>query len=126
LSQFIPENELEVSLEKARSGRLAMADFVKVFVESDVAVPSGREIMADGSGFQPLLFDKEQVKMVACFTAKERIESFVSLAPYCLVIKGIEFLRRIPPGYGVVVNPGQPVGFDISPEGLSQIVRDFV
>jgi hypothetical protein len=125
LSQFIPQNELEVALEKTHSGRLAMPDFLQVLVESDLAVPSGSEIMADGSGFQPLLFDKEQVKMVACFTAKERLGSFVSLTPYCLVIKGREFLRRVPPEYGVVVNPGQPVGFDISPEGLSQIVRDF-
>lgn len=88
---FIPLNELEVALEKARSGSLSVPDFVKVFVESDVAVPSGREIMPDGSGFQPLLFDKEQAKMVACFTAKQRIGSFVRLTPYCLVIKGIDF-----------------------------------
>jgi hypothetical protein len=124
--KFIPQNELEVALEKAYSKRVPVRDFLPILVKSDVAVPSGSEIKSDGRGFQPLLFDKEHVKMVACFTTMERIGSFVSLAPYCLVIKCGEFLRRVPPEYGVVVNPGQPVGFDMSPEGLRNIVRDFV
>ncbi len=119
-------NDLEVALEKARAGLMSMPDFIQVLVESDLAVPSGSEVMPDGSGFQPLLFDKNQVKMVACFTAKERIGSFTDLAPYCLVIKGKEFLRRVPHEYGIVVNPGQSVGFDITPEGVSRIVGEFV
>lgn len=123
--QFDPINELEAALQKARSGSLPMSDFIKLFVSSELAVPSGEEVMADGSGFRPLLFDKGQVKMVACFTAKERIGAFAARAPYCLVIKGRDFLRRVPPNYGLVINPGHSIGFEISPEGLLNIVRDF-
>jgi len=132
MSQFIPQNELEVAFVKARSKDISTEDLIKVLIKSDVAVPSRREIMADGSGFQPLLVGEEQVTMVACFTAKERIGSFVSLTPafvgltpYCLVTKGSEFMRWVPSGYGVIVNPGLPAGFTIHPEGLAQIVRDF-
>jgi hypothetical protein len=81
--------------------------------------------MPDGSGFQPLLFDKNNVKMVACFTSKERIGEFAKMAEYFLLLQGREFLKRIPPQYGLVINPGQTVGFDITPEGISRIVKDF-
>lgn len=125
MAGFVPMNELELSLENARAGQIPMPDFIRTFVESDLAVPSGGEIMSDGSGFEPLLFDKGGIKMVSCFTAKERIGSFSERAPYCLVINGKEFLRRLPPDYGLVINPGHSVGFDISPEGISRIVSEF-
>lgn len=125
MPDFSPLNSLEVALQRAKSGELSLQEFLRVLVDSDIAVPSGSEIMSDGSGFVPLLFDKNEVKMVACFTAKERVGSFANLAPYCLVIKSREFLRRVPPRHGLVINPGQEVGLDITPEGLGRIVRDF-
>ena len=88
-------------------------------------MPSAAEVMKDGSGFESLLFTKEQVRMLACFTDKARIGEFTSLTPYCLVMKGRELLRRIPLGYGLVVNPGTKEGFDISPEGIAKILQDF-
>ena len=123
---FIPLNALESALESARTGRSSLPDFFSVFVESDIFVPSGSELMPDGSGFQPLLFDKEGVQMVACFTDVERIGEFAGLAPYCLRLKGNEFLPRIPVGYGLVVNPGQSSGFDVPPSGVRKIVAEFV
>ena len=126
MQEFSPINELEIALVEVRSGRLSMPEFMNVFIGSDLSVPSGSEVMANGDGFQPVLFDKNSVKMVACFTAMERLGRIADLAPYCLTIKGMEFLRRVPPGHGLVVNPGQSVGFDISPEGLSIIVKSFV
>jgi hypothetical protein len=95
---FIPLNALESALESVRRGRCSLPDFFGVFVEFDIFVPSGGELMSDGHGFQPLLFDKEGVQMVACFTAMERIGEFASLAPHCLRFKGGEFLPRLPVG----------------------------
>ena len=90
-----------------------------------VAVPSATEILEDGSGLQPLLFPKNGVQMLACFTDKSRIGEFSSLAPYCLVLKGHDLLRRMSPGFGLVVNPGTPTGFDVPPQGVAKIVKDF-
>lgn len=125
MTNFIPLNTLESALESARTGRSSLPDFFSVFAESDIVVPSGGELMSDGSGFQPLLFDKEGVQMVACFTAMERIGEFASLTPYCLKIKGDEFLMRIPVEYGLVVNPGQSTGFDVLPSGVREIIAEF-
>lgn len=125
MPSFVPLNDLESTLVEARQGRLPMKDLVKALVTSDIALPSGAEVMADGSGFQPLLFPKNAVQMVACFTDKSRIGEYAKKAPYCLIMKGKDFLRGVPSGYGVVVNPGQEFGFDISPDGIKEIIGEF-
>jgi hypothetical protein len=125
MTSFKAVNALESELESARVGRSSMPEFLRLLSESDVVVPSAGEVMPDGSGFQPLLFDKEGTQMVACFTAKERIGRYADIASYCLTINGGEFLQRIPPSYGLVVNPGQSVGFDITPEGLGKIITEL-
>ena len=122
---FVPMNELESMLVKAKNGQVPVSDLMGKLVDSDVVLPSGSEVLADGTGFEPLLFSKEKVQMVACFTNKSRIGEYVKMTPYCLVMKGKDFLRGIPSGHGVVVNPGQEVGFDISPDGIGKVLNDF-
>jgi len=126
MGDFVPQNALERELKRVRAGETSMHGFLGLFSESELVVPSGGEVMPDGSGFQPLLFDKEGVQMVACFTSPERIRDFASLAPHSLAVVGREFLLLIPTGYGLVVNPGQFVGFDVTPDGLRKIVAEFV
>jgi hypothetical protein len=118
-------SNLEAALDQTRKGHLPFTEFLQMFLKSDIAVPSAAEVMEDGSGFEPLLFPKEQVQMLACFTDKTRIGDFTSLTPYCLMMKGRELLLRIPSGYGLVVNPGTEIGFDISPDGIAKILKDF-
>ena len=110
---------------EAQTGTTDIRKVITALIQSELSVPSGDEVMQDGSGFQPLLFPKEDVQMVACFTDRSRIGEFASMAPYFLQLNGGDFLRRLPAGYGLVVNPGQSVGFDISPEGIERIVSEF-
>lgn len=122
MPSFTPLNDLESTLIQVRGGKVSMRDLMKVLVTSDVVLPSGAEVFADGSGLEPLLFSKEKVQMVTCFTDKSRIGEYVKVTPFCLVMKGESFLRGIPAGYGVVINPGQEFGFDISPDGVRKIL----
>jgi len=122
---FAPLNALESAMVEAQTGTTDIRKVITALIQSELSVPSGDEVMQDGSGFQPLLFPKEGVQMVACFTDRSRIGEFASMAPYFLQLNGGDFLRRLPAGYGLVVNPGQSVGFDISPEGIERIVSEF-
>jgi hypothetical protein len=124
-THFKAINALEREMENVQTGRLSMPEFFRMFVESDVSVPSANEVMPDGDGFQPLLFDKDGTQMVACFSSIKRASRYANIAPYCLTIRCGEFLRRIPANCGLVVNPGESVGFDISPSGLVKIVTEF-
>lgn len=121
-----PLNEFESRGAQAQRGELAIKEVLASLASAELASPSATAVQEDWSGFQPLLFSKSGVSMLACFSAKERLADYVDMAPYCLVIKGAELLRRIPAGHGLVVNPGQPVGFDVSPEGIAQMVTEFI
>jgi hypothetical protein len=117
MTDFIPLNEFEKALLEARSGRLPAQKLLHLMADAELAVPSAAEVSADGSGFQPLLFPKESVPMLACFSDRSRIGEYAQLAPYSLM--------RMPPEYGLVVNPGSTVGFDMPPEGIARIAREL-
>ena len=73
----------------------------------------------------PFVFDKEGAQMVAVYTDRERVKKLGSAARFCIVMTGRDFIDRLPPGFGVVVNPGFTIGLDIAPTDLKEIRQDF-
>lgn len=61
---FVPVNDLEVALLQLMRGEVDVSDFVRVLMEENVAIPSITEVLANGSGMSPLIFDKQGVGMV--------------------------------------------------------------
>ena len=120
-----PENELENLLAKAQKKQIEFKEFVISFLKSDLSVPSGTEVMSDGTGMTPLLFEKNGVQMLGVFTSLSRVNLFKDKTPYCLSMKGRDLLARLPSEYGLVVNPGFDIGFELPPEGLKEILKDF-
>ena len=120
MEKFNPLNDFEWSLLAAKENKISVEIFLQKFVRSILALPQ-----EDGSGFEPVLFDKIGISMLAAFTDKTRASYLSDIARYCLEMNGLEVLRRIPPGYGLVVNPGFGVGFELSPEGIAEIVKDM-
>ncbi|WP_196297808.1 SseB family protein [Xanthomonas albilineans] len=118
-------NDLERALISAKAGILSISEFVATLLVSELVVPSTTEIQPDGSGLTPLFFDNKGVGMLVAFTEKSRISEFTKMAGYCLEVKAFDLLKRIPVEYGVVINPGCDVGFDISPNGIREIIKDF-
>ncbi|MGS0571770.1 SseB family protein [Xanthomonas oryzae] len=118
-------NDLEMALISAKAGALSMSDFITKLLASELAVASTTEMNADGVGLTPLFLDKEGVAMLVAFTEKSRISEFTSMANYCLEIKVFDLFKIIPGEYGVVINPGCDVGFDISPDGIREIIKSF-
>jgi hypothetical protein len=110
-------NSLEVVLAHARSGSLTMEDLLKEFADSDLIVASRTQLIEGGTPFRPLLLFKEQNTMMACFTDRCRIGDFASVAPHSIVMKGIDVLRALPPGMGLVINPGTTLNLELFPEG---------
>ncbi|MES2205868.1 MAG: SseB family protein [Pseudomonadota bacterium] len=122
---FEPLNALETSLSNVQKKVLARHDFIQTLLESELVVSSVTEIMPDGSGFLPLLLKKLNVQMLVCFTEEERIGKHEQTAPYYVSILGKDLLKRLPNGFGLVINPGLSVSFEISPDEAQQIVKAF-
>ena len=120
-----PQNPLETLLKAAMEGTVPIKAFMQGFVASEVVLLTGSRVTPDGSGFDPLLFDKQGVLHVAVFTDMARVGIHAQQAPHTLRWLMLDVLRRVPGGYGVVVNPGTPLGFEVAPSGVGELLRDF-
>lgn len=125
LEKLVPENELEKMLVKVQEKQMSFRDFVTYFLTSDLVIASETEVLPSGAGLVPLLFEKSGVQMLSVFTSLSGVKLFKDKTPYCLSMKGKDLLSRVPPGYGLVVNPGFDKGFDLPPSGLIEIKKDL-
>ncbi|AOX63289.1 MULTISPECIES: SseB family protein [Stenotrophomonas] len=125
MNDAAPQTPIETLLKTAMDGQLPIGLFMKAFVASEVVLLTGSLVTPDGSGFDPLLFDKQGVLHVSVFTDMSRVGFHSQQAPHTLRMLMLDVLKRVPGGYGVVINPGTPLGFEISPSGVGEILKDF-
>lgn len=123
LLPFSPENDLEVAVVDAKRGNAPLADLLEKFAQSEVYVSSRHEVKQDGSGFDPLLIGVSETPLVAAFSSLSRPELHSKMAEYVLQMQGREFFRRLPPGYGVIFNPGYEVQLIISSDVISNLKK---
>ncbi|WP_448631721.1 SseB family protein [Cellulomonas soli] len=69
-----------------------------------------------------MLFDRDGVPMLAVYTSWQRVGS---VASYAMTMTGEQVLSRMPPGVGLVVNPGHAEGFEMPPEGIVKMRADL-
>ncbi|AOA71608.1 hypothetical protein B8X02_18275 [Stenotrophomonas rhizophila] len=125
MNDLTPLTPIEALLQSAMDGKTPIGAFMKAFVASDVVLLTGSLVTPDGSGFDPLLFDKQGTLHVAVFTHMERVGFHSQQAPHTIRMQMLEVLKRVPGGYGVVVNPGTSLGLELSPAGIGEILKDF-
>jgi len=125
MTDLTPLTPIEALLQSAMDGNTPIGAFMKAFVASDVVLLTGSLVTPDGSGFDPLLFDKQGTLHVAVFTHMERVGFHSQQAPHTIRMQMLEVLKRVPGGYGVVVNPGTSLGLELSPAGIGEILKDF-
>ncbi|MDF2817448.1 MAG: hypothetical protein K0S73_1388 [Stenotrophomonas rhizophila] len=125
MNDLSPLTPIEALLQSAMDGKTPIGAFMKAFVASDVVLLTGSLVTPDGSGFDPLLFDKQSTLHVAVFTHMERVGFHSQQAPHTIRMQMLEVLKRVPGGYGVVVNPGTSLGLELSPAGIGEILKDF-
>jgi hypothetical protein len=125
VEKLIPENDLERLLIKLQNGEVGFREFFLSLLKADLFVPSGSEVLPDGSGMTPLVFENKDAQMIGVFTALSRAKSFNDIAPYCLSLKGREVFSHMLSGYGLVLNPGFETGFEIPPSGVKELIADF-
>lgn len=117
IEKLVPVNPLEESLACAQAGRMQMKEFLAILRVSDLFMVSQSEGGA-ASGVQPILFDRNGVPMAAVFTDSSRASRYGDLVKVIIRMNGEELLKQVPPGYGIVLNPGFDTGLEILPEGL--------
>ncbi len=120
-------NDLERELAKGKNEDAGPVDVILALLNNEIFVLSRQEV-ADGSdSVEPLLLtNKEGGPMLAVFSHPSRVpETYAEVAPYALGIPGATVIQSLGEDTGMVINAGHELGFEIDPEGVANIQRDF-
>ena len=123
LLAFEAENDIERQILKAQDGALSGDALLHRMADADLFIPSTGEVQTDGSGFQPVLIDQDGSSLVVVFTARSRQPK--DMAAWMMQMNGGQFFRRLPAGYGVMVNPGYDAQILVPPHGMAALKRDL-
>jgi len=123
LLAFEAENDIEHQILKAQDGALSGDALLHRMADADLFIPSTGEVQTDGSGFQPVLIDQDGSSLVVVFTARSRQPK--DMAAWMMQMNGGQFFRRLPAGYGVMVNPGFDAQILVPPHGMATLKRDL-
>jgi hypothetical protein len=125
LVDFQPENELERAILGTKQGIRTIDELMNIIAISELYVSSKRVVHQDGSGFEPLLLGQGENPLVATFSSLSRPGLHRHMAEYVLQIKGREFFLRLPPNYGVILNPGYAAQLIIPSRGISELKKQL-
>src|SRR5258707_15450273 len=120
---FEPESDIEQRILDVQAQTYSADALIREMANHDLYIPSKGEVREDASGFVPVLLDQGGMPFVAVFTALSRQPR--GLADYLLKANGRTFFRRLPPGYGVIFNPGYDAQWLLPPDGVPMLKWDL-
>lgn len=126
-SESLPLNDLESKLAKAGQPDANPVDVILSFLNNEVYILSTDSLDAPDAAVEPLvLSNAEGQPVLAVFSHPGRVEShFLEAAPNVLGTHGAAILDSIGDELGLVINPGSEHGFEMGPEGIANVRRDF-
>jgi hypothetical protein len=123
LLSFAPQTPIEHRILAAQNGDLSGDILLREIAASNLYVPSRDDVQEDGSRFEPVLHEMDGQPYVAVYTAPSRVPK--DETPYLLQAVGSHFFLRLPPGYGVMVNPGYAAQVLIPAHGVAAFQQDL-
>jgi hypothetical protein len=122
-----PLNDLEEKLSRGDQPDADPVDVILSFLNNEVYIVSSDVIEGPDSQVEPLVLANAAGKPVlAVFSHPSRVaEQFLAAAPNVLGTQGAAILGNLGDELGMVINPGAAFGFEIDPEGVANIRRDF-
>ena len=125
-------NALEEKLLAAQEGRLSSDELLEVLLLSQVFMPVQDEKapalnIQRSTRAQPLaLSDEDGTPILVLFSSPERAKPFLADFPGFTggILESFKWvLERMGTGYGIALNPGSEVGFDMEPETVTELAQ---
>lgn len=122
-----PLNDLEEKLAKGENPDANPVDVILSFLNNEVYIVSADTIEGPESRVEPLvLANSAGEPVLAVFSHPSRVsEQYLAAAPNVLGTQGSAIIGNLGEQLGMVINPGAVYGFEIDPEGVANIRRDF-
>jgi hypothetical protein len=123
LLAFEPETDIERRIMDVQAGRYPADALMRDLADAELYIPSQAKVENGWTGYVPVLLEQEGISFVAVFTAASRQKR--NFAPYLLRSPGRPFFLRLPPGYGVIFNPGSDAQIFLPPDGVALLKQDL-
>jgi len=122
-----PLNDLEEKLATGGQPDANPVDVILSFLNSEVYIISSDTVEGVDSQVEPLvLANAEGDPVLAVFSHPSRVDQqYLEAAPNVLGTQGAAIIANLGDELGMVINPGAAYGFEINPEGVANIRRDF-
>lgn len=122
-----PLNELEEHLAKVGQSDANPVDVILSFLNNEVYILSTEALDTPEASVEPLvLANADGQPVLAVFSHPSRADDrFLEAAPNVLATHGSAILDSIGEEIGLVINPGSEHGFEMGPEGIANVRRDF-
>ena len=122
-----PLNDLEEKLATGGQPDANPVDVILSFLNSEVYIISSDTVEGMDSQVEPLvLANADGDPVLAVFSHPSRVDQqYLEAAPNVLGTQGAAIIANIGDELGMVINPGAAYGFEINPEGVANIRRDF-
>ncbi|KIC66848.1 SseB family protein [Pseudarthrobacter phenanthrenivorans] len=122
-----PLNDLEEKLATGGQPDANPVDVILSFLNSEVYIISSDTVEGVDSQVEPLvLANADGDPVLAVFSHPSRVDQqYLEAAPNVLGTQGAAIIANLGDELGMVINPGAAYGFEINPEGVANIRRDF-
>jgi hypothetical protein len=122
-----PLNDLEEKLARGEQPDANPVDVILAFLNNEVYIVSADALDGADSQVEPLvLANSSGQPVLAVFSHPSRVaEQYLAAAPNVLGTQGAAIIGNLGDDLGMVINPGAAFGFEIDPEGVANIRRDF-
>jgi len=126
-----PRNELEQKLQDAQDGRISSEELLEALMTTQVFMPIQDEKPAvlniqRSSRAQPLVLNAEDgTPVLVLFSSPERAKPFTKDYPGFsggLLTEFTWVLEKMGRDFGIALNPGSEIGFDMEPETVNELV----
>ncbi|MDQ1624236.1 MAG: hypothetical protein QOH19_2654 [Actinomycetota bacterium] len=122
-----PLNDLEEKLARGEQPDANPVDVILAFLNNEVYIVSADALEGADAQVEPLvLANSSGQPVLAVFSHPSRVaDQYLAAAPNVLGTQGSAIIGNLGDDLGMVINPGAAFGFEIDPEGVASIRRDF-
>jgi hypothetical protein len=125
MTDLAPQTPIETLLKAAMDGAVPIRAFMEAFVASEVVLLTGSLVTPMAAASTRCCSTSRAPCTWPCSPIRRGWASTASRPEHQIRWLMLDVLRRVPGGYGVVINPGTSLGFEISPSGVGEILKDF-
>lgn len=131
---FEPRNELEKSLVAAQGEEISSDDLLNILMNSQVFMPVQDEkpVLLDtrrSNRAQPLVLTAEDsTPILILFSSPDRAKDFIGDYPGFgggILTEFTWVLEKMGRDFGIALNPGLDVGFDMEPETVNELIDNL-